>query len=198
MTDISSEQVKELRERTGISVMECKEVLEEANGDIDKAVTLLDERGSKKAAKKAERELGSGVINAYVHANKKAGAMIELCCETDFVARNEEFQELAYNIAMHIAAMDPEYIREDEIDEEEKEELKNSLVDEELEEKPEDIQEEIIAGKMEKYLSENVLMSQPYVKDDEKTIEEIIEDAVQKFGENIAVGEAARFETIDR
>lgn len=198
MSNISKDTVKELRDKTGISVMECKEVLEEADGDIDKAVEILNERGSEKAAKKAERELGSGVIEAYVHSNKKAGAMVELCCETDFVARNEEFQELAYNIAMHIAAMDPEYVRKEDISEDKIEELKESFLDEETKEKPEDVQEKIISGKMDKYCSEHILMQQPYVKNDEKTIRDMIEDGVQKFGENIDIGDTARFETIDR
>lgn len=193
---ISADKVKEVRNKTNISVIECKKALEEADGDVDKAIDILDKKSGKAAAKKADRDLGSGAIATYVHGYD-VGAMVELQCETDFVARNEEFQDLAYEIAMHIAAMNPRYLSEEDVPEEEKESLKEDFADE-LEGKPEDVQKKITEGKLSKYYEKHVLLHQPYIKDDEKSIQDLIEEGVQKFGENISIGQFERFETLDR
>ncbi len=188
------QQVKQLRERTGAGVVEAKKVLEEAQGDIEQAIRLLRERGQIKAAKKSDREAHEGIIAQYLHSNKKVGAMVTLLCETDFVARNEDFQELAYSIAMHVTASNPQYIRPEEVPvalvEQEK-----SIWLKELEEqkKPEAIREKILEGKEKKFREELALLTQPFVKDPERTVNDIITEHIAKIGENIQVGEFTRF-----
>lgn len=194
---VDTKQVKQLRDETGVSVMECKKALEESDGDIEKARTILKKKGSKAAEKKSDRDLGSGVVAAYVHANNNVGAMLELRCETDFVSRNEEFQALAYDIAMHIAAMNPEYTSEEDITDQDLKEARQMFEDE-VADKPEDLQEEIMEGKLNKHFSQKVLLSQPYIKDQDKTIEDLLNEAVQKFGENLEIGQFSRIETLDR
>ena len=193
MTDVTTDDVKELRDATGLPIMECKKALTEADGNREKAIEILDEQSEKAAAKKAGRDLDDGIIASYIHNNGKVGAMIELLSETDFVARNEEFQELGYEIAMHVAAMNPEYVSRDDVSEEDIEDKKDELRDE-FSDKPEDVQDDIIAGKMDDFYADTVLLEQPFVKDDEETIEDMLQEATQTFGENVAIGEISRFE----
>jgi elongation factor Ts len=193
MSDISADQVQELRDQTGLPVMDCKDALKEADGDMDEAIQVLEEKSGKAAAKKAGRDLDAGVVGSYVHNNNTVGAMVELLSETDFVARNEDFQKVARNIAMHVAAMNPQYVRREDVPEDKIEELKDEFA-EEFEDKPDDVKEDIIAGKLDDHLSEIVLLEQAYIKDDEKTIQDLVEEATQEFGENTAIGDISRLE----
>ena len=189
--EITSAQLKELRDATGISVMQCKKALEEAGGDMDKARIILQKKGGEAAAKKSDREFGSGVVGAYIHNTHQVAAMVTLSCETDFVAKNEEFVAIANDIAMHVAAQAPLAITRDEVSEEELQKVREVFM-EELGDKPEDMREKILAGKMDAYYKDRVLMEQAFIKDPEKTIADLVQGAVQKFGENAAVTEIKR------
>lgn len=191
---ISSETVKELRDRTGISVMQCKAALEEAGGDMDKALMLLRKKGSSIADKKGDRELGSGIFATYTHANKKVASVVELLSETDFVSKHEDFAKLAYDIALQVAATSPEYKSRADIPAEKLEQIKGLYV-KEVEGKPENLKETILNGKVDAYLKNIVLMEQPFIKDDTLTIRGLLDTAVQKFGERIDVGDFKRFST---
>jgi elongation factor Ts len=193
--EITTEQIKELRDETGVSVMQCKKALEEAEGDIEKAKVILRKASAKSASKKADRTLGAGIVSCYIHAGGSVGAMVELLCETDFVSKNEEFQNLAREIAMQVAATDPEFIRPDDIDETAKTKA-SEIFAEEAEGKPEDIKAKIIEGKLESYFGEKTLIKQAYIKDPEKTINTLIEEGVQKFGEKIDIGRISRFSVL--
>lgn len=185
------DMVKQLRDETGVSIMQCKKALEEAKGDREKALMALRKKSSEIAAKKSDRALGSGVVAAYVHANGSVGAMVELACETDFVAKNEDFKKLAYEIAMHIAAMNPEFRTDAEISDEAKKKAESFFAEEVAAlKKPKEIADKVVAGKLESYFKEKVLLSQPFVKDPNITVGEMVKGAVQKFGENT---EIARF-----
>lgn len=191
---ITTEQIKELRELTGISVMQCKKALEEAEGDKEKALLILRKKSSAIAEKKGDRELGAGVVDAYIHSNKTVGTLIELSCETDFVAKNEEFIAMARDIAMHATATNPQYIDESEITEE----VRSKVIDmfkKEVEEsgKPADIQAKMMEGKLATYFGERTLLSQAFVKNPDITIKQLIDGGVQKFGEKIAVARFSRF-----
>lgn len=191
---ISTDDIKALRERTGVSVMQCKKALEEAGGDAEKALVLLHKLSSAVAAKKADRTLGAGVVSAYRHNSGTVGAMVELLCETDFVAKNEDFQTLAHDIAMHIAATDPAFLSMDDVTEEERTKAHEAFkkeVDES--DKPEEIKAKMLEGKINGYLKERVLLEQPFIKDPSVTIGGLVEQAVQKFGEKTEVGRFARF-----
>ena len=190
---VSTDQVKELRDKTGISVMQCKKALEDAGGDMEKALGLLKAKGAEIALKKGNRALKSGTVTAYIHSNGNVGAMVLLSCETDFVARNEEFKALAYDIAMHITAMNPEFTAEKDITAEHKEtarELFQKEVDDS--EKPDNIKEKMLAGKINTYFKEKTLLDQQFIKDPEKTIGDLITASIQKFGENIEVAQFIR------
>jgi len=189
--DISMDTLKELRDRTGLSVMQCKKALEEANGDVAQAEVILRKRSGAAADKKSDRELGAGAIGTYVHGGE-IGAMVLLSCETDFVARNEEFPMLAREIAMQIAATNPAYLNDADIAPEALEAAKKVFV-EEVKDKPADMQEKILDGKLQSYFKDQVLMNQPYIKDDSKTIRDLITEASQKFGERVEVTKFARF-----
>lgn len=191
---ISAAEVKDLREKTGASVMECRNALAESKGKLEKAIDYLKKRGNEKALKKAERGTSEGVIAAYVHSNKKVGAMVELLCETDFVARNAEFQELAYDLAMHIAAMNPKYASFENVPKKDREEYEQ-IVREEIsfQKKPQEIAEKIIEGKIRKHFEEISLLSQAFVKNPVTTIESLIKDKISKIGENIQIGNFTRF-----
>ena len=189
---ITIEQVKELRDQTSVSIMQCKKALEEAEGDMDKAKVILSKASAKSASKKSDRELGAGVVSSYIHAGGSVGSMVELLCETDFVSKNEEFQELAREIAMQVAATDPEYITGEEIDDEIKAKATEIFAGE-AEGKPEDIKAKIIEGKLESHFGEKTLLKQSYIKDPEKTVNTLIEEGVQKFGEKIQIGRISRF-----
>lgn len=195
MAEITTQMIKELREKTGAGIVDCKKALQEAGGDIEKAVEILRKKGAAKAAKKAERATAEGAVFSYIHAGGKVGVLVELNCETDFVARNETFKELGHEIAMQIAAMAPEFVsREDvpaELVEKEKEILKQQAL---AEGKPEHIVEKIVEGRLNKFYSEKCLLEQPWIKDDSKTIKDLITDYITKLGENIKVRRFARFE----
>ncbi len=184
--EITSAQLKELRDQTGISVMQCKRALEEAGGDMEKAIIILKRKRSEAAEKKSDREIGAGAVGVYVHNTNEVAAMVLLGCETDFVAKNAEFVALARDIAMHVAAVSPKYIHKSEIGESQIEKAKEVLLAE-IKDKPADMQEKILAGKMDSYFKEQVLMEQAFVKNPETTIAEMISGAVQKFGENVTI-----------
>ena len=187
------QQVKTLRERTGAGVVEAKKVLDEANGDIEKAIRLLRERGQIKAAKKIDREAKDGIVAQYLHSNHKVGAMVKIFCETDFVARNEDFKTLAYDIAMHITAMNPQYIRPEDVPESIVASEREIWVKELSEQKkPQAIMEKILEGKEKKFREEIALLSQPFVKNPDQTVGDIVTEHIAKIGENIQVGEFVR------
>jgi len=193
--EISAKMVKELREQTGAGMMDCKKALVEADGDIEKAKEVLRKKGISKASKKLNRAAENGAIIDYVHFNNRVGVMIELNCETDFVARTDEFKELGRNICKHIAMENPKYVTREEITsetiEKEKEIYKAQLANSG---KPEKVVEKIVEGKLEKFYSENCLMEQKYFLDDSKTIDDMIKEAISKMGENITVRRFVRFE----
>lgn len=189
--EITSAQIKELRDETGISVMQCKKALEEAAGDMEKARIILKKKRSEAAEKKSDRELGAGAIGSYVHNTNEVAALVNLSCETDFVSKNEEFVTLARDIAMHVAAMAPKYISRDEIDEAALEKAKE-VFKEEVKDKPEDMQEKILEGKLASYFKDQILLEQPFVKNPDTTIGEMVTGAVQKFGENVTIAEVNR------
>ncbi len=189
MTDISMDQIKALRDRTGISIMQCKKALEEAQGDEEKALILLRKKGAEIAAKKSDREFGAGVVQAYVHSNNLIGAMVELVSETDFVANNVEFKTLAYDIAMHISASNPEFIKKEEINEDVKKKA-TEVFEAEVAGKPDNLKEQILTGKLDAYFKDKILLEQPFIKNPDLTIQQMIDNAIQKFGERI---EVARF-----
>ena len=189
------ELIKKLREATGAGMMDVKRDLEDAGWDEEKAVQLLRERGAMKAAKKADREASEGIIGHYIHHNQRVGVLVELNCETDFVARNELFQNLAKDLAMHIAMMNPRYVSAEEIPAEELEKERQIYIQAALNEgKPQQIAEKIAEGRLKKYLEEVVLLEQPFVKDDKVKVKELIQQAIAKIGENIVVRRFCRFE----
>ena len=190
--EITTELVKQLRDKTGISVMQCKKALEETGGDMEKAVVLLQKKSAGIGAKKSDRTLGAGVVSAYVHSTGNVGTMVELLCETDFVAKNEEFKTLARDIAMHATATNPQFLKTEDIDEH-AQSLATDMLQKELEGKPEDMKAKILEGKLAAYWSERVLLGQPFIKNPEVTITGLIEQAIQKFGERIEVGRFVRY-----
>lgn len=189
--DISTDVLKTLRDKTGVSIMQCKKALEEAGGDLDKAEVILRKRSGAAADKKADRELGAGTVASYIHGSE-IGAMVQLSCETDFVARNEEFPVLAREIAMQVAATNPTYLSTSDITEEAMNAAK-SVFEEEVKDKPADMREKILEGKISSYFKDQVLMEQPYIKDDSKTIRDLITEATQKFGERVEITRFVRF-----
>jgi elongation factor Ts len=194
MADITAQMVKELRERSGAGMMECKKALVEANGDIAEAELVLRKRGIAIAQKKAGREANEGVIGSYIHAGSKLGVLVEVNCESDFVARTDAFQELVHDIAMHIAAADPRFIRKEEVSQEAMDKEREVQRARALAEgKPESIVDKMVEGRMSKFYEEVCLYEQPFVKDNSIKVGQMITDSVAKMGENIAVGRMARF-----
>ncbi len=194
MAEITAAMVKELREKTGAGMMDCKKALQEAEGDFEKAVELLRKKGIAKAAKRAEREANEGVVTAYIHPGSKLGALVEVNCETDFVAKTDDFQEFAKNIAMHIAASNPLAVSREDLDQTLLEKEKEIYREQALASgKPEHIVDKIVEGRLEKYFSEVCLLEQPYVKDPDKTIKELLTETIAKVGENINIKRFARF-----
>jgi len=192
---ISADLVKKLRDKTGASIMECRQALQEAGGDSEKAVENLRRRGQEKAARKADRATSEGVIASYIHSNKKIGAMVEVFCETDFVAKNAEFQEFAHELAMHIAATNPKYLSAENIDPRDLEKYEKFVRDEIASgKKPAEIIEKIVEGKIKKHFEEISLMSQPFIKNPDTTVNDLIKEKIAKIGENIQVGNFSRFE----
>ena len=192
MADISTELVKELRDKTGVSIMQCRKALEEAGGDIEKALVILKKKGGDIAAKKADRTLGASSIQSYIHATGAVGAMVELSCETDFVAKNEEFRSTARDIAMHIAASNPEFLSQEEVTPEAKE-AAMSVFAEEVAGKPEDLKVKIIEGKLSSYFAERSLLDQPFIKNPDITVRDVVNGLVQKFGEKTEIRRFVRF-----
>ncbi|OGF21771.1 translation elongation factor Ts [Candidatus Falkowbacteria bacterium RBG_13_39_14] len=193
---MDAQTIVRLRDMTGAGMLDCKKALDETGGDIEKAVDYLRKKGEVKAAKKsAERTASEGIIHAYIHAGGKVGVMLQLSCETDFVARNEEFKALAHDIAMHIAASNPTYVKQEDVPEnelkKEKEIYRERL---KAEGKPDNIIDKIMAGKISKYFEEVCLLKQPFIKDDKKKVEQIITEAVAKIGEKIEVVRFARYQ----
>jgi elongation factor Ts len=190
---ISAEDVKKLRDSTGAGMMDAKNALVEAGGDMEKAREILRQKGIASAAKRAEREARNGVIEAYVHGGK-IGVLVEVNCETDFVARTDDFKAFARDIAMHIAAMNPEYVRPEDIAEDVIEKEKEIYRGEVDSSKPAEIIEKIVTGKLEKYFETVCLVNQPFVKDPDKTIDELTKELIGKVGENIVIRRMQRME----
>ena len=191
---IDAKTVSQLREMTGAGMMDAKRALEETNGNLEQAVETLRKKGLLKAATKSDRVTKEGKVHAYIHSNGKVGAMVEVLCETDFVARNEHFLALCNDLALHICASDPLYVRRENVPPEVVEKAKAMYKEEVVASgKPEAVQEKIIEGKMNKYFSECVLLEQVFVKDDKKTVDEVVKEAITKIGENIQVGRMSRF-----
>jgi elongation factor Ts len=194
MSTISATMVKELREKTGAGIMDCKGALAECDGDMSKAVDFLRKKGLATAAKRAGRSMTEGIIESYIHMNNKLGVLVEVNCETDFVAKNDDFKEFAKNIAMHIAATNPVGIQPEDVPEEtinrEKEIYRGQVLEMG---KPEKIADKIVEGKMQKYFKESCLMNQVYVRDPDITIEDLLNEMIAKIGENISIKRFARF-----
>lgn len=190
--EITTELIKSLRDKTGVSVMQCKKALEEAGGDLEKATIILLKRSAEAALKKGDRTLGAGVVESYVHNTKNVGALVELMCETDFVSGNAEFKQLAYDIAMHVAAANPEYLKTEEIDEASKAKA-SEVFAEEVAGKPADLKEKILQGKLDSYFSDKVLLEQTFIKNGDVKIKNLIEQATQKFGEKVEITRFVRF-----
>ena len=192
---ISAGIVKELRDRTGIGMMECKKALEESSGDIEKAITLLRKKGHARAKDKMDRQAKEGAIGSYIHMNGKIGVLVEVNCESDFVARNEEFQELVKNICLHIAAADPKYISSEDVPQEILDEERD-IIREQFKDsgKPPEIVEKIVQGKLSKYYQEACLLDQAYIKEDKMAVKELITAFIAKFRENVVIRRFARYE----
>jgi len=192
--EISASAVKELREKTGAGMMDCKKALGQSGGDVQKAVDYLRQKGLAAAAKKAERVAADGTVGAYVHPGGKIGVLVEINCETDFVARTPEFQMLVKDIAMQIAAANPQYVRREEVLAAHLEKEKNIYRQQALETgKPEKVVEKIVDGKLERFYSEVCLLEQAFIKDPDKKVADVINDAIARLGENIQVRRFARF-----
>jgi elongation factor Ts len=193
--EIDAKTVKELRERTLAPIMDCKKALEEAEGNFDKAIDLLREKGLKTSQKKATRSAKDGLVSAYIHPGGKIGVLVEVSCETDFVARTEDFKELVKNLSMQIAASNPLYLRREDVPlavlEKEKDIYRNQAL---REGKPEKIVDKIIAGKIEKFFSEVCLIEQSYVREPEVTIKELLDSQIGKLGENIIIRRFCRYQ----
>jgi len=192
---ITTDQIKELREATGAGVLDCRAALEQSGGDFDKAVAYLREKGLAKAAKRADRDASDGVVELYSHGGGRVGVMVEVNCETDFVARSEPFRTLAHEIALQIAAAAPEWVKTEDIPESiSNEERKIALKRAKEDGKPEAAWVKIVEGRMDKLLDEKVLLRQPYVRDETKTVQDLISEAIGSIGENIVVRRFARWE----
>jgi elongation factor Ts len=193
MADISAELVKQLRERTGAGFMDCKNALTEADGDLDKATTILRERGLAAAAKKSSREAREGLVSSYIHTGGRVGVLIEVNCETDFVARTDEFQKLVRDLAVQVAGLSPKYVDQESIPAEDLEAKRAELMaDESVQKKPEAIRPQIVDGQLKKWFAQVCLVDQPF-RDEERTVGELITDRIATIGENIRVRRFARF-----
>lgn len=195
--EITTELIKQLRDQTGVSVMLCRKALEEAQGDLEKAKVILQRKGADAAAKKTDRTLGAGTVAAYIHHSGTVGVLVLLSSETDFVSGNEAFKALAYDLAMHIAAAKPEFVKREDVDEATMARAKEVL-QKEVEGKPKAMQEKILEGKLNAYFAERVLLEQPFIKNPDQTVRSLIESAIQKFGEKIEITRFARFSAGNR
>jgi elongation factor Ts len=189
---ISAQDVNKLRQMTGAGMMDCKKALTEANGDFEKAIEILRKKGQKVSASRSDRDAKEGSVFIKTSSDNKEAVLIALNCETDFVAKNEEFKKLAYEIAMHIAATSPEYKTTTDISPEAKKKAEEVFA-EEVEGKPADLREKILSGKLDAYFKDKVLLEQAYIKDPEKSIKNLVEEAVLKFGERVEIGRFSRF-----
>lgn len=195
MAEITAALVKELRERTGAGMMDCKKALSATDGDLEKAIDFLREKGLAAAAKKAGRVAAEGLVEAYIHGGGRIGVLVEVNCETDFVAKTDAFKELVKDIAMHIAATNPSYLKREEVPTAELEHEQAVLAEQARNEgKPEKIIEKMVAGRIEKYYKEVCLMEQPFVKDPDKTIFDLITESIAKIGENISIRRFTRYQ----
>jgi elongation factor Ts len=194
---ITTEQIKELRDKTGVSVMQCKKALEEAGGDMEKAQVILRKISKAQADKKADRVFGAGIIQSYIHSSGTIGAMVELVCETDFVSKNEDFKALARDIAMHATASGAEFLKASEIKEEDQRAAKEVFAGE-VEGKPENIKAQILEGKLKAYFAEKTLLDQPFIKNPDITIQGLVDQAIQKFGEKIEIARFVRFSVLTK
>jgi elongation factor Ts len=192
--NVSAQQVKELRDRTGAGFSACRDALAEAKGDFEQAINILRKKGQAAAQKKAQRATSEGLVGYYIHAGGKIGVLVEVNCESDFVARTEDFQRLCHDVAMHIAALDPRFLRREEVTQE--------ILDRERDiyraqakatGKPDPVIEKIVTGKMEKFYEENCLYEQHFIKDEAVTVKELVDQAIARLGENIAVRRFSRF-----
>jgi elongation factor Ts len=192
---VSVDQIKALREQTGVGILDCRKALEEANGDFDLALEILREKGLETVAKRGERETFEGVLDLYSHGDGRVGVMVEVNCETDFVARSEKFREFAHEIALQIAAGEPSFISAEDIPEETLEQLRNDFHQQALNDgKPENIVEKIVEGKLQKYLEDVCLLNQEYIRDDDLTIEQLLLQNIAALGENIVIRRFERWE----
>jgi elongation factor Ts len=192
---ITAQQVQELRRKTGAGIMDCKRALEQAEGDIDKAVTVLRKEGMARAEGRLSRAATEGIVASYIHAGGRIGVLVELNCETDFVARTDEFQGLARNLAMHIAAENPRFLQREDVPEpvlDKEREVYRALAVKEG--RPEKVLDKIVEGRLRKFCSETCLMDQPYVRDDGKTVADVIKEAVAQIGENIVLRRFVRYQ----
>src|SRR5512142_572279 len=197
-TNISAAAVKELREKTGAPMMDCKKALTESAGDLEKAIVWLRKRGVAVAEKKSSRTTKEGAVTSYIHAGGKIGVLVEVNCESDFVARTDDFKELVHDIAMHIAASDPKYIRKEDVTEADFKREKEIYLDQAIKSgKPAHIAEKMVTGKMEKFYEEVCLLEQPFIKDQTISIGQLIATKIGKLGENISVRRFARFKVGD-
>lgn len=195
MANITAKDIADLRARTGSGMMDCKKALEEAEGDAEKAIEVLRKKGQAKAAKKADRETREGIVESYIHSNGKIGVLVEVLSETDFVAKNDEFKEFAHDVALHIAAMNPKYLRPEDMDAEEVAKEKAIYLEEvKASGKSADIAEKIVEGKIRKFTEEGALMCQPFVKDPSKTIQDLLNEKIAKIGEKLEIKRFCRFE----
>lgn len=196
MSTITTDQVKTLRDQTGISVMQCKKALEEAGGDMEKALVILRKKSGELSAKKSDRTFGAGTVQAYIHATGTVGAIVELNCETDFVANNDEFKALARDIAMHVTATNPKFLNASDIKEADMTTAR-AVFEEEVKGKPAAMKDKILQGKLDTYFAEMVLLNQAYIKNPDVTIQGLIDAAVQKFGEKTAIARFRRFKVLE-
>ncbi len=194
---ITTEQVKDLRDKTGVSVMQCRKALEEAGGDTEKALIILRKKSGEMASKKSDRTFGAGTVQSYIHSNGTVGSMVVLMCETDFVSGNDEFKTVARDIAMHVAAIRPKYLKKEEVTADEVAKAKEVFIKEmedkgDLKGKPQAIQDKILDGKLNAYFAEQVLLNQAFIKNPDITIQGLLDGAMQKFGEKIEISRFTR------
>jgi elongation factor Ts len=196
--NIPAQLVKELRDKTGAGFSDCRAALIETNGDIEQAIGILRKKGQVAAAKKAQRATSEGLVSSYIHAGGKIGVLVETNCESDFVARTEDFQRLCHDVAMHVAALDPLFLRREEITQEILDQKRRVYSDEaKASGKPEPVIEKIVSGKMEKFYEENCLLEQHFIKDEGITVKELVDQAIAKLGENISIRRFSRFKVGD-
>ena len=192
---VSAQQVQELRRKTGAGIMDCKRALAECGGDLEQAAVVLRKQGAARADARLDRQTTEGVVASYIHAGGRIGVLVEVNCETDFVARTDEFQELAHNLAMHIAAEQPRWVQAEDVPEavlaREKEVFRSQAISEG---RPEKVLDRIVEGRLKKFYAETCLLDQPYVRDDEKTVRDVIKEAIARLGENIAVRRFVRYQ----